>query len=129
MPNTSSRVGLYHPFLTPQEIRDHQALPPGDLTSEINLLRVMTARYLGWLQASSSGEIVVTGTVLRSLSRLMGQLATVLAAHIKLNPPLTAIADEIDEGLNLTRLLFGILDPREVPSSSSPVASGLSPPW
>ena len=39
-------MSLYRPYFTPQEIRMLDATQPADLSSEINLLRVLIARVL-----------------------------------------------------------------------------------
>ena len=121
-------MSLYSPFLTPQERQDNALIPVSDLTSELNMLRVLTARYLGSVAGRilPLEEIVVNADVMHSLARLMAHIALVLNAHLKLNPALASIAEEVEEGLTLTRQFFGLLQPEEL-LLLSPSSSPLSP--
>ncbi len=96
-------MSLYRQYFTPEEIAMLDATPLDDLTSEINLLRVLLARLFEASQriralalkqqAAALAAYSATGSVIASLTRL----------QFRLHNPLDALWQAIERGEHLAR--------------------------
>ena len=95
-------MSLYRPYFTPQEIRMLDATQPTDLSSEINLLRVLIARVLAARQRLHELALAQHAALLATFSAAGLVLAALVRQQCKLHPDL-GIRSQIEEGEELAR--------------------------
>ena len=100
MPKKSSRsiARIYARYFTPVELKSLRATPPHDQTSEINLLRVLAARFMEFQQTAPK-DVESQMQALHTLSILGREIARLSSAHNREHDPLDESARGILEAI------------------------------
>ena len=89
---------LYSRYLTTQEKQALRAVPVDNVSSEINLLRVLTALFLK-IQQSAPPDLAAHMQALRTYSMLVEQLALLVRSHGELHSPWAELDDAIERAI------------------------------
>ncbi len=103
-------MSLYRQYFTPQEIGLLDHTERDDLTSEINLLRVLLARVLQACQAAKDLALQQHTAVVSAFSRAGLSLARLVRVQAELHNPLEALLKAIEQGEHLARQSLGVYD-------------------
>lgn len=98
---------LYARYLTSEEKKSLRSIPVDEVSSEINLLRVLSARFMN-IQQSAPQDIDSHIQTLRTTIILSEQIAKLVRVHNQQHDPLAEIQDEISEALDMLRKEMGI---------------------
>ncbi len=98
MPNKTSLSPLYTRYLTAEEKRSLRAVPMKDVSSEINLLRVLTAIFLKF-QQSAPQDLASRIQTLRTCTLLCKQLAVLVQSHEEEHSPFADLDDAIHQAI------------------------------
>ncbi len=99
---------LYRQYFTPAEIAMLDATPIDDLTSEINLLRVLLARLLETSQRLHDLALETHAKVLAAFSHAAIVLASLVRLQLALHQPLGGAWQMFEEATHLARLDHGV---------------------
>ena len=103
-------ASLYRQYFTPDEIALLDATPRNDLTSEINLLRVLQARVLEAAQRAKELTLKQHAAILAAFSRAGIALSRLVRVQAELHNPLDDLWKAIEEGEHIARLRRGVYD-------------------
>ena len=103
-------ASLYRQYFTAEEIALLDATPRNDLTSEINLLRVLMARVLEAAQHAKELTLKQHAAILAALSRGCTTVGQLVRTQAQLHNPLDDLWKAIEEGEHLARLRLGVYD-------------------
>ena len=112
-------MSLYRQYFTPEEIAMLDATPLDDLTSEINLLRVMLARLFEASQHLRDLALKQQAAMLSAFAATASSIASLTRLQCRLHNPLDDLWKAIEEGEHLARQKLGIYDylkPRPTPA-------------
>ncbi len=101
-------MSLYREYFTPDEIALLDRTDRNDLTSEINLLRVLIARVLEAAQHAKDVSLKQHTAILSAFSRAGLSLARLVRVQAELHNPLDELEKAIEEGEHLARLRRGV---------------------
>jgi uncharacterized protein with PhoU and TrkA domain len=101
---------LYRQYFTPDEIALLDNTPRDDLTSEINLLRVLLARVLEASQKAKELTLKQHAAILAAFSKAGTAIARLVRVQAELHNPLDDLMKAIEEGEHLARLRRGVYD-------------------
>lgn len=90
---------LYARYLTSDEKKSLRLVPADDVSSEINLLRMLTALFMK-IQQSAPKDLSSCMQALRTCTLLCEQLAILVHFHDKEHSPLSEWNDALDEALS-----------------------------
>ena len=96
-------MSLYRQYFTPEEIAMLDATPLDDLTSEINLLRVLLARLLEVSQRIHALALKQQAAMLAAFSATGCVIASLTRLQVRLHNPLDALWQAIAQGERLAR--------------------------
>lgn len=91
-------ASIYARYFTPIELESLRAVPADDPLSEINLLRVLAARFMEF-QQSAPQDVESQMQGLRTLLVLGGEIARLSSAHNREHDPLDELAQDILEAI------------------------------
>ena len=101
-------MSLYRQYFTPAEIARLDATPRDDLTSEINLLRVLFARVLAASQKAKELTLKQRAAIVTAFSRASLALARLVRGQAQLHHPLDDLWKAIEEGEHRARKERGV---------------------
>jgi hypothetical protein len=99
----------YRQFFTAQEIEMLDATPPDDLSSEINLIRVLIVRVLEAAQQVKDMALQQRAALLAAFAHAGITLSALVRHQVRFHPN-EGILSEIEEGEHLARLHLGVYD-------------------
>ena len=105
-----SSASLYRPFFTPAECARLDATPRNDVSSEINLLRILLLRLLAAVHKARSLELATQARVLAAFSHAGIVLARLVRLQFRLHDPGDEIQKEIERGKEIARRRMGVHD-------------------
>jgi hypothetical protein len=103
-------LSLYRRFFTPTECAMLDAVPLDDLSSEINLLRLLLARTLAAMRKTRSLELKTQAAILSAFSGAGIVIARLVRLQIILHSPLDSLWREIEAGKDLARFRRGVFN-------------------
>ncbi len=103
-------ASLYRQYFTPQEIALLDHTQRNDLTSEINLLRVLMARVLEACQHAKELTLKQHAAIVAAFSHAGLSLARLVRVQAELHNPLDALWKAIEQGEHLARQALGVYD-------------------
>ena len=101
---------LYRRYFTPAECALLDAVPLDDLSSEINLLRLLLARTLAAMRKAPSLELKTQAAILGAFSGSGIVIGRLVRLQIILHSPMASLWLEIEAGKDLARLRRGVFD-------------------
>lgn len=101
---------LYRKHFTRAEQRALKTMPEKDVTSEVNLLRVMLARFFGLHGNVPTADLKLRLDALRAASFAASMIASLMRTQTRAHNPDLELEREIEEALNSLRMELGILD-------------------
>ena len=101
-------MSLYRQYFTPAEIALLDATPRDDLTSEINLLRVLIARVLAASQKAKELTLKQHVAIVSAFSKAGMALARLVRGQAQLHPPLDDLWKAIEAGEHKARKQRGV---------------------
>ncbi len=113
-----SPPSLYRQYFTPAECAMLDATPPDDLTSEINLLRVLLARLLAAAQRTRQLSLDLHAKMLSAFSAAGIVIAALVRLQCLLHDPNDAVWAEIERGRNIGRQRRHVFDYFSPPASA-----------
>ncbi len=113
-----STPSLYREYFTPEERRMLDATPRDDLTSEINLLRVLTARLLAASQQAHEITLQTHARMLAAFSAAAKTIARLVLLQLDLHDPMEEYWAEVERGKNIARQRMGVFDYFKQPIAS-----------
>jgi hypothetical protein len=123
MSSTKSSISpLYSRYLTAEEKRALQLVPVDDVSSEINLLRILTAIYLK-VQQTAPSDLASRIQALRTFTLMCHQLAILISSVDRAHSPLGEVDDALSEALK--NIPFDI--PNDEKEPTWPKNAALSP--
>ncbi len=105
-----STPSLYREFFTAEERRMLDATPRDDLTSEINLLRVLVARVLEASQHARDVALKQHAAMLAAFSAAGKTIAGLVLLQLELHDPMEEYWAKVEEGKNIARQRMGVFD-------------------
>ncbi len=99
---------LYRPFFTPEECALLDASSPDDLTSEINLLRILLTRVLSASRNPKELSLSQHAAILSAFSATGIVLARLVGLQCKLHAKASGLWAEIEQGEELARQRLGV---------------------
>ncbi len=109
-------TSLYRQYFTPAEIARLDQTDRNDLTSEINLLRVLLARVLEAAQKAKELSLKQHTHIVSAFSHAGISLARLVRVQAELHHPLDALWQAIEQGEHLARQSLGVYDYLSHPS-------------
>jgi hypothetical protein len=89
---------LYSRYLTPQEKQALRLVPVAGVSSEINLLHLLTAHFLRF-QQSAPPDLASQLQALRTFTLLCGQLAILVRSHDREHGPQSEMDEILQDAL------------------------------
>ncbi len=122
---TSHTPSLYREYFTPEERRMLDATPRDDLTSEINLMRVLVARVLAASQQARDLALKQHAAMLAAFSSAGMVIARLVRLQLELHDPMDEYWAKVEEGKNIARQRMGVFDyfKQPIPSPASLIPS------
>jgi hypothetical protein len=108
MTQSDPSPSLYRQYFTPAERLMLDASPPGDLSSEIDLLRLMLTRVLLASRASDPLDLKTHAGILAGFSAAALVIARLVRTQGKLKGDWDPLWPEIEQGMHLARLQRGV---------------------
>ncbi len=96
-------MSLYRQYFTPEEIALLDHTDRNDLTSEINLLRVLLARLLEACQHAQDLALKQHTAILAAFSQAGAAIARMVRVQCELHNPLDELRAEIERGKEIGR--------------------------
>jgi hypothetical protein len=103
-----AHASLYRRYFTPAECARLDATPLDDLSSEINLLRVLLARVLAASQRARDLALETQARILAAFSHAGIVMASLARLQHRLHAPLDATEQLFEEAMHLARLEHGV---------------------
>jgi hypothetical protein len=103
-PPSPAHNSLYRRYFTPLECAMLDATPPDDLTSEINLLRILLARVLAATQQARQRTLELQANILSAFSHAGIVIASLARLQHRLHEPMSGLWQDIADGIHLARL-------------------------
>ncbi len=103
-------TSLYRQYFTPAEIARLDQTERQDLTSEINLLRVLLARVLEACQHAKDLSLKQHTAIVSVFSHAGLSLARLVRVQAELHHPLDDLWQAIEQGEHLARQALGVYD-------------------
>ncbi len=126
-----STPSLYREYFTAEERRMLDATPRDDLTSEINLMRVMVARVLAASKQARDLALKQHAAMLAAFSAAGKTIARLVLLQLDLHDPMEEYWAEVERGKNIARQRMGVFDyftyQPPAPASQRPPLPGLDP--
>ena len=120
-------TSIYRQYFTPTECEMLDATPVDDLSSEINLLRILITRVLAAWQRTRQIGLEMHARILSTFSAAGLVLAGLVRLQIKLHNPLDELQAQIERGKNIgreRRRVFTYFDPPTRGIHSTPDKAG-----
>ncbi len=105
-----STPSLYREYFTAEERKMLDATPRDDLTSEINLLRVLVARVLEASQQARDLALKQHAAMRAAFSHAGKTIARLVLLQLELHDPMEEYWAKVDEGKNIARQRMGVFD-------------------
>ncbi len=105
-----STPSLYREYFTPEERKMLDATPRDDLTSEINLLRVMVARVLAASKQARDLALKQHAKMLAAFSAAGKTIARLVLLQLELHDPMEEYWAAVERGKNIARQHMGVFD-------------------
>ena len=105
-----SSTSLYRRYFTAAECERLDATPADDLTSEINLLRILLARVLAATQHARQLALETHARILSAFSATGIVLAGLVRLQLTLHDPMDEVWAEIERGKMIARQRHHVFD-------------------
>jgi hypothetical protein len=117
-PPARPRASLYRRYFTAAECELLDATPPDDLTSEINLLRILLARVLAATKRARKLALETHARVLSAFSAAGIVMAGLVHLQVMLHDPMDEVRAEIERGKMIGRQRRHVFDYFASPSQA-----------
>jgi hypothetical protein len=128
--NSIATPGRYDDFFTPEALALQRSTPWNDFTALIRTMHTAIHNFLSdvLIEPRING-LLMSGPCLRTLVVATRALGRIVKFHNDEHPPLSEIADDIEEGTWMARRKLGIESPLNIWPSAEATSSCHQPSW